>query len=51
MNCPHCGAPLEVPRAAFWNPGQHTASCPNGHEVTVTMERRPIVTPDHPPSS
>lgn len=39
MNCPHCGAPVEIPKAAFYAPGEHTAACENGHQVKVTSEK------------
>jgi hypothetical protein len=48
MPCPECGESVEVPRAAFFGPGEHETVCPNGHQVVVV--NRPVdgttVTPE-----
>jgi FkbM family methyltransferase len=42
FRCPQCGAPIDVPRAAYFGrPGDYTAECPNGHPVTLRSEFTP----------
>ena len=46
--CPTCGTEVEPPRAAYFVPGNHQTSCPNGHPVTFTLTIDPAPPPAAP---